>query len=112
MIKAKTANKIHSILDPNPVKNRYPWEHRAHVRRNEIKNKLTNEQKLAMFDAIVDAEYAGSLELTRYQYERREKKRVQKRRDAAIAAGTRKVKVKTTKAEWLASQTHEQLKAA
>ena len=98
MIKAKTQNAIHSIIDPNPKKPRHSWQVRANDRNTEL-NALTPGEKLTMFNAIIEADRKGSIELTHYLFERREKKRIQKLRDAAIAAGTRKVKVKQTKAE-------------
>lgn len=101
MIKAKTQNLIHKIIDPTPSKPKYAWQARVNERFTEI-GKMTDAQKLEMlemFNKIIEADRLGSLELSNYMHDRRAKKRVQKLRDAAIAAGTRKVKVRPSKEE-------------
>lgn len=99
MIKAKTSNAIHAIIDPNPVKPKYAWLSRAHVRLQEIQA-MSDADKLKMFDAIVNAHAQGSAELAAVSHKARTKRRVQKLRDAKIASGERPAKKRTTKAEW------------
>ena len=72
MIKAKFSNAVHAILNPNPVKNSDRWKTKKIV--------LTNEQKAAMFDQIVELDNQISDELGSYWYNRREKKRLHKAR--------------------------------
>ncbi len=98
MIKSKFSNKVNRILNPNPTKGKSTYQVRREI------DKLTDAQKLEMFNRIVEAHVNTSAELTTYFYESREAKRTQKRREASIAAGTRKKKNKTTKAEWEAMQ--------
>jgi hypothetical protein len=64
------------MLEPNTdIKQRDRWRHRD-------KYKLTDKQKLEMFEEILKLHAECSKELTTYQYDRREKKRVQKARIA------------------------------
>lgn len=72
MIKAKFSNAVHKILNPNPVKNSEMWRQK--------KVALTNEQKIEMFDKIVELDNKTSNELGSYWYNRREKKRLHKAR--------------------------------
>jgi hypothetical protein len=76
MIKSKFSNAVHRVLEPNiDVKKSQRWriEHRD-------KYKFTTEQKLKMFDEIVRLHQECSNELTDYQFERREKRRIHKAR--------------------------------
>jgi len=75
-IKCKFSNAVHKMLEPNTdIKQRDRWRHRD-------KYKLTDKQKLEMFEEILKLHAECSKELTTYQYDRREKKRVQKARIA------------------------------
>lgn len=103
MIKAKTSNAIHKIIDPNPVKPKYSWMGRAYVRGQEIQA-MSDADKLKMFEAIIQAHLRGSAELAAVSHKGRTKRRIQRLRDAKIASGERPVKKKTTKAEWEAMQ--------
>ncbi len=88
-IKSKFSNEVHKILEPNiGIKTRQRWQH---------KQKFTDAQKLEMFEQIVQLHNECTRELTAYQYDRREKKRIQK---ARIARGW-KPKVKTRKEDYL-----------
>lgn len=74
MIKSKFSNQIHRLLEPNiEVKKRDRW-------RQQQKYNLTDKEKLELFDKIVELHKECSNELTNYQYDRREKKRVHKAR--------------------------------
>lgn len=99
MIKAKTSNAIHKIIDPNPVKPKHVWLSRAHIRLQEIQA-MSDADKLKMFEAILDAHRSGSFELAACSQKLRTKKRVQKLRDAKIASGEKPAKKRTSKAEW------------
>lgn len=74
MIKSKFSNAVHRILEPNlNMKRSQRW----------LKQKpLTDAQKVEMFDQIMALHEECSKELTNYQYDRREKKRVRKLREA------------------------------
>lgn len=73
-IKSKFSNAVHKILEPNlDIKRRDRWKHRN-------KYEFTDKQKLEMFDKIVALHNECSNELTNYQYDRREKKRIHKAR--------------------------------
>ena len=72
MIKSKFSNAVHSILNPNPIKNRDKWRVKTQP--------LTNEQKIAMFDQIVELDKEISNELGSYWFDRRWKKRRDKAR--------------------------------
>jgi len=92
-IKAKFSNEVHKLLEPNiNVKTRNRWQHSQ-------KYKLTEAQKLELFDKIVELHKECSKELTSYQYDKREKRRVHK---ARIARGW-KPKKKTSKEDYLKS---------
>lgn len=95
MLKAKFSNKVNRIINPNPTKGKSAYQVRREI------EKMTDAQKLEMFNKIVQAHVETSNELTSYLYERREKKRTIKRREASIAAGTRKKKNRMTKQQWL-----------
>lgn len=74
MIKSKFSNQVHKLLEPNiNIKRRDRWRH--------LKNyNLTDKEKLEIFDKILELHQESSKELTNYQYDRREKKRVHKAR--------------------------------
>lgn len=92
-IKAKFSNEVHKLLEPNiNVKSRERWKHSQ-------KYELTDTQKIELFDEIVKLHNECSHELTSYQYDRREKRRIQK---ARISRGW-KPKKHTTKEEYLKS---------
>ena len=94
-IKCTFSNEVHKLLEPNiNVKTRERWKHRDAY-------KLTDEQKIKLFDQILAIHNECSSLLSSYQYDKRQKKRVNKDR---IARGW-KPKKKTTKAEYLATQT-------
>jgi hypothetical protein len=88
MIKSKFSNAVHKLLNPNPVKNRDKWK--------TPKLKLTDEQKIELFDKIVQLDREISDELGSYWYDKREKKRINKKR---IERGW-KPKKKTTKEQY------------
>lgn len=70
MIKSKFSNDVHKVLEPNmEIKRRDRWRHRDNY-------KFTDEQKIAMFDEIIKLHNNCSNELTNYQFDRRQKKRV------------------------------------
>lgn len=74
MIKSKFSNQVHKILEPNiDIKKSNRWKY-------YLLYKFTDEQKIAMFDKIFELHKECSDELTNYQYDRREKKRVYKLR--------------------------------
>lgn len=85
MIKAKFSNAVHKILNPNPIKNRDKWR----VKQQP----LTDKEKIAMFDQIVQLDKEISWELGSYWYGRRDKKR----RDKARVERGWKPKEKTPK---------------
>jgi hypothetical protein len=72
MIKSTFSNKVHKLLNPNPVKNRDKWRVKP--------EKLTDQQKIELFDKIVEMDKECSQLLGSYWYNRREKKRVLKKR--------------------------------
>ena len=93
MIKCKFSNAIHKILEPNiGIKAGERWKSRD-------KYKFTDAQKLAMFDQILSIHKETSDELTSYQFNKREKKRIHV---ARVARGY-KFKNKTKKEEYLKS---------
>lgn len=96
MLKAKFSNKVNSIINPNPTKGKSAYQVRREV------EKLTTDQKLAMLDKIITEHLNASVELQSYLYGRRNKKRVQKLRDAK--SGNKPAKNRTTKAQWEAMQ--------
>lgn len=74
IIKSTFSNDVHKILEPNiNVKKSERW-------KNGIKYVLTNEQKIELFDKIKSLHFKSSKELTAYQFDRREKKRIHKSR--------------------------------
>ena len=89
-IKAKFSNEVHKLLEPNiDVKTSQRWQYSQ-------KYKLTDTQKVELFDKIAQLHKECSREITNYQYDRREKRRLQK---ARIARGW-KPKKRTTKEEY------------
>lgn len=74
MIKAKFSNKVHEILNPEPKKGQWPWQV---TQRNKH---LTAAEKAKLFDQIIQAHLECSNELTNYLYNRRCKKRIEKKR--------------------------------
>lgn len=78
MIKSKFSNLVHKILEPNmDVKQRERW-------RFAKKYKFTDEEKLQIFDQILKIHNECSKELTHYQFDRREKRRVIKEREKKL----------------------------
>ena len=76
MIKCKFSNIVHALLEPNKdVKTRERWA-------KSNKYKLTDAEKLVLFDKIVAEHKKCSAELTAYQYDKRCKNRVKKARIA------------------------------
>lgn len=74
MIKSRFSNQIHRLLEPNiEIKRQDRW-------RYSHKYKLTDKEKLEIFDKIVQLHEECSKELVNYQVDRREKKRVHKAR--------------------------------
>jgi hypothetical protein len=72
MIKSKFSNAVHNLLNPNPVKNGDKWKVKT--------TPLTNDEKVALFDQIVQLDKEISWELGSYWYNRREVKRRDKAR--------------------------------
>lgn len=72
MIKCKFSNIVHKLVDTNY----------GNKRSEAWKNKktLTNEEKVKLFDEIVKNHAECSKELAHFQYERREKRRVDTKR--------------------------------
>lgn len=66
MIKSTFSNKVHKLLNPNPVKNRDKWKVKQ--------EKLTDQQKIELFDKIVEMDKKCTQLLGSYWYEKREKK--------------------------------------
>jgi hypothetical protein len=75
-IKCTFSNSVHKLLNPNPVKDRDKWK----VKKTE----LTNEEKIALFDQIIALDKDTSHLLGSYWYDRREKRRVKKRREKKL----------------------------
>jgi hypothetical protein len=76
IIKSTFSNAVHKILEPNiDIKKSERWrgQHRERYQ-------LTNKQKIELFDKIVSLHHKSSNELTSYQFDRREKKRIHKAR--------------------------------
>ena len=72
MIKCTLSNKVHKLLNPNPVKNSERWKQ---------KNvKLSDKEKIELFDIIVSMDKETSRDLGYYWFKRRESKRVNKKR--------------------------------
>ena len=94
-IKCRANNLIHKLLNPKTCKTSEKWK------SENRKERLTDLQKIALFDKIVLIDNKTSLELGSYLFNVREKKRVNKLRNAK---GNRSKKNKTSKAEWEAMQ--------
>ena len=78
MIKCTFSNAVHKILEPNiGVKRSQRWK-----KEYQEKYKLTDEQKIKMFDEILKIHNESSLELINYRRSRSIKKWVQKEREA------------------------------
>lgn len=76
MIKSSFSNAVHKILEPNiDIKKSERWRS-----KNNDKYKLTDKQKIELFDQIELLHRNSSNELTAYQFDRREKKRIHKAR--------------------------------
>jgi len=91
IIKCKFSNDIHKILEPNlGIKKSERWKFRD-------KNKFTDAQKIEMFDQIMALHSSCSSELTNYQFEKRNKKRIHV---ARVARGYN-FKKKTKKDDYL-----------
>lgn len=76
MIKSTFSNAVHKILEPNiDIKNSERWRGQYRERY-----KLTDKQKIELFDKINELHRLSSNELTAYQFDRREKKRIHKAR--------------------------------
>jgi hypothetical protein len=90
MIKAKFSNEVHKLLEPNiNIKGNKRWQNRKAY-------ELTDKQKIEMFDKIVALHKETSSELTSYQFDKREKKRVN---NARIERGV-VPKTKTSKEDY------------
>jgi len=76
MIKCTFSNSVHKLLNPNPVRNRDKWR----VKPVE----LTDKEKIELFDKIVALDKETTNLLGSYWYDRREKKRIQKRREEKL----------------------------
>jgi len=76
MIKCTFSNSVQKLLNPNPLKNRDKWR----VKPIE----LTDKEKIELFDKIVDLDKKTTNLLGSYWYNRREKKRIQKRREEKL----------------------------
>ena len=73
-IKCKFSNAVHRLLEPNiNIKKSQRWS-------KYDSYKFTDKQKLEMFETIMKLHYECSNELTSYQFEKREKKRIHKAR--------------------------------
>lgn len=89
MIKSKFSNQVHKLLEPNiDVKKCDRW--RGHFRE---RYKLTDEEKIKIFNEIVKLHQECSNELTSYQFQRREKKRIH---NARVERGYFEKKSKTS----------------
>lgn len=76
MIKSTFSNLVHKLLNPNPVKNRDKWRVKT--------EKLTDQQKIELFDKIVEMDKKCTELLSSYWYDKREKKRVIKKRQEKL----------------------------
>jgi hypothetical protein len=88
MIKSTFSNKVHKLLNPNPVKNSERWKQK--------KVELSDKEKIELFDKIVAMEKATSNELSSYFFNRRENRRIQRKRTERGYVPKRK----TSKAEY------------
>lgn len=68
MIKSTFSNLVHKLLNPNPIRNRDKWKVKQ--------EKLTDQQKIELFDKIVEMDKKCSELLGSYWYDRRDKKYV------------------------------------
>lgn len=74
MIKSKFSNQVHKLLEPNiDLKKSQRW-------KNGNKYILTDKEKIELFDKIRTLHAQSSNELTSYQFDRREKRRIHKAR--------------------------------
>lgn len=95
MIKGKFSNEVHKLLEPNiNLKKRDRWLEKRK------QPELTDKQKLEIYEKIVQLHNECSNELTNYQYDRREKRRIHKSR---IERGY-KFKKKTPKKDLVISE--------
>lgn len=93
-IKCHFSNEVHELLEPNiDVKRSQRWKHYD-------KYKLTDAQKLEIFDKILQLHQETSSELISYLFNKREKKRINK---ARVNRGWVSKK-KTTKEDYLKSK--------
>jgi hypothetical protein len=76
MIKSTFSNLVHKLLNPNPVKNRDKWRVKP--------EKLTDQQKIELFDKIVEMDKKCTELLGSYWYDRRVKKCVLKKREEKL----------------------------
>ena len=75
-IKCTFSNSVHKLLNPNPVKNSEKWRAK--------KTPLTDKEKVELFDKIMELDSETSRLLGKYWYERREKRRVAKKRQEKL----------------------------
>ena len=76
-IKCTFSNRVHRLLDKNfGVKRDLRWK--KQYRDKEI---FTNEEKIKLFDEILKIDKETSNLIANFQYQRREKRRVEKLRD-------------------------------
>ena len=95
-MKCKFSNAVHKILEPNVgIKRSERWR-----KENREKYNFTDAQKLEMFNQILALHNEISKEIVSYQFDKREKKRVQK---ARVERGY-VAKKKTKLADYLASK--------
>lgn len=74
-IKCKFSNAIHRILEPNiEIKTSLRWRGKKKI------SEYSDAEKLKLFEQILKLHKECSKELTSYQYQKREKKRIQKAR--------------------------------
>ena len=76
MIKSTFSNLVHKLLNPNPVKNSDKWKVKP--------EKLTDQQKIVLFNKIVEMDKKCTELLGSYWYEKRDKKRVLKKRQEKL----------------------------
>lgn len=87
-IKGKFSNAVHKLLEPNVDK--------KSSQRWKFKKELSDKEKIEVFNKIIELHTNCSNELTSYQFERREKKRIH---NARVERGY-KFKKKTSKEEY------------
>lgn len=72
-MKCRFSNDVHKLLEPNiNIPSRLRWKN---------KKEFTDKEKLEIMDQIIELHKKCSSELTRYQYNKREKRRIQKARE-------------------------------